>query len=535
MANLGSVRGRRQSTPYGWLGAGVVGVGVWAAMAGGMAVAHAEGSAADSLSSASVGRIDSATANSGAARRSSRAAASRVPRQAPVSQVGTSVGVSDSPRSAAVASRVRRDLGGVGRGVSPVAAISGRSGAASVPVGAVVASASAAATANPVADFIRIFIGSGTADNPNAGILLGDGYTYTSYEGACLSGPCNGGNGGLIGNGGDGFAGGNGGSAGWFGTGGNGGAALVAGGLGGNGGAGGLFSGSGGSGGLGGTGTVGVAGGNGGSGGQQGILSMIGTGGSGGPGGAAGDGPAPGAGGAGGAGGGVGATGPAGPTGATGPAGPTGAIGPAGPTGAIGPAGPTGAIGPAGPTGLTGTAGSTGATGPAGPTGLTGTAGATGPAGPTGLTGTTGPAGPTGLTGTTGPAGPTGATGPAGPTGPAGNALYSNNQSSTGGSDGFITLGDTTSNVYLLSINNFGAMTQWRGISNNLVEGRVVTLFWNYPVSSPFYLGFNDATEGVGGNFKVSIGGGGGIVKISGQGSITFVYFAPYWYEIGYS
>ena len=284
----GSVRGRRQHAPYGWLVAGAVGVGVWAALAGGVAVAHAEGPAADS-SSGSVVRDASAIASSGVARRSPRAAASRVPRQAPVSQVGTSVGVSDSPRSAAVANRVRRDLGGVARGASPVAAISGRSGAGSVPVGAVVASASAAATVNPVADFVRVFIGSGTADNPNAGILLGDGYTFTQHEGACLSGPCRGGNGGMIGNGGDGYAGGDGGSAGWFGTGGNGGAALVAGGQGGNGGAGGLFSGAGGSGGVGGTGTVGVAGGNGGSGGPQGILSMIGTGGSGGPGGAAGD------------------------------------------------------------------------------------------------------------------------------------------------------------------------------------------------------------------------------------------------------
>ena len=89
---------------------------------------------------------------------------------------------------------MRRDLGGVGRSVSPVAAISGRSGAGSVPVGAVVASASAAVAVNPVADFIRVFVGSGTADNPNAGILLGDGYTFTQYEGACLSGPCRGGN-----------------------------------------------------------------------------------------------------------------------------------------------------------------------------------------------------------------------------------------------------------------------------------------------------------------------------------------------------
>ena len=73
MANLGSVRGRRQRTPYGWLGAGALIVGVWAALAGGVAVAHAEGPAADS-SSGSVVRGASATAKSVVAPRTSRAA-----------------------------------------------------------------------------------------------------------------------------------------------------------------------------------------------------------------------------------------------------------------------------------------------------------------------------------------------------------------------------------------------------------------------------------------------------------------------------
>ena len=69
-----------------------------------------------------------------------------------------------------------------------------------------------------------IFFGNGTAENPNAGILLGNGYSYTAYAGACLSGACNGGNSGLIGNGGNGFNGGNGGAPGMGGTGGDGGA-----------------------------------------------------------------------------------------------------------------------------------------------------------------------------------------------------------------------------------------------------------------------------------------------------------------------
>jgi CubicO group peptidase (beta-lactamase class C family) len=127
---------------------------------------------------------------------------------------------------------------------------------------------------------LRVFVGNGTADNPNAGILIGNGYSYTTYGGACTTGACDGGNGGLIGNGGDGFAGGNGGAAGWFGSGGKGGAATTAGGTGGRGGSGGLFVGDGGQGGSGGPG-----GGTGGDGGNAGVLSFFSTGGVGGVGG----------------------------------------------------------------------------------------------------------------------------------------------------------------------------------------------------------------------------------------------------------
>jgi CubicO group peptidase (beta-lactamase class C family) len=161
-----------------------------------------------------------------------------------------------------------------------VVTISDRRVPANPPVGAVVASAGAAATANPIADFVRIFVGSGTAENPNAGVLIGNGYSYTSYGGACTTGACNGGTAGLIGNGGDGFAGGHGGSAGWFGSGGTGGAATAVGGTGGRGGAGGLFAGDGGQGGSGGPGS-----GTGGDGGNAGALSFVGTGGIGGVGG----------------------------------------------------------------------------------------------------------------------------------------------------------------------------------------------------------------------------------------------------------
>ena len=56
---------RRPRTPYAWLGAGALGVGVWAALAAGAGVAHAEGPAADSSGPSSVDRGASATANTG--------------------------------------------------------------------------------------------------------------------------------------------------------------------------------------------------------------------------------------------------------------------------------------------------------------------------------------------------------------------------------------------------------------------------------------------------------------------------------------
>ena len=127
---------RRPRTPYAWLGAGALGVGVWAALAGGAGVAHAEGPAADSSSPGSVDRGTSATANTGVARRSSRAAANRVAAQRPVASVGAS-----GTHLAAGFSRV---------------------GALAV---------------NPFAGVTRGLVGDGTSENPNAGILAGNGYT----------------------------------------------------------------------------------------------------------------------------------------------------------------------------------------------------------------------------------------------------------------------------------------------------------------------------------------------------------------------
>ena len=71
-----------------------------------------------------------------------------------------------------------------------------------------------------------MFIGNGTAEHPNAGLLIGNGYSYSAATPSDRA-ACNGGTGGLLaGNGGNGFDGGNGGNAGLFGNGGNGGDAT---------------------------------------------------------------------------------------------------------------------------------------------------------------------------------------------------------------------------------------------------------------------------------------------------------------------
>jgi CubicO group peptidase (beta-lactamase class C family) len=221
-----------------------------------------------------------------------QSAVQRTPAPATVSPVtapsrwrGTS-GSGDSPAATPLPwtalAAARRELGGASRAAAPVSR--NQPAEPIEPVAVSTPTAAASAPGAPASwrpgSVLRVFVGNGTADNPNAGILLGNGYSYTTYGGACTTGACDGGNGGLIGNGGDGFAGGNGGAAGWFGSGGKGGAATTAGGTGGRGGSGGLFVGDGGQGGSGGTG-----GGTGGDGGNASVLSFFGTGGLGGVGG----------------------------------------------------------------------------------------------------------------------------------------------------------------------------------------------------------------------------------------------------------
>jgi len=121
---------------------------------------------------------------------------------------------------------------------------------------------------------IRYFFGNGTADNPNAGILVGNGYSWTPST--CSRGGCDGGKAGLLGNGGNGYNGGDGGSAGWFGNGGDGGSSVGWNGDGGSGGAGGLFIGNGGAGGAGGAAGSGEISGKGGAGGSAGLIGRPG-------------------------------------------------------------------------------------------------------------------------------------------------------------------------------------------------------------------------------------------------------------------
>lgn len=139
------------------------------------------------------------------------------------------------------------------------------------------ASVSARAGAGPDS-IVSFFFGDGTAEHPNGGVIVGNGYSWTSETCTGVT-ACKGGNGGIVGNGGDGYNGGNGGAAGWFGNGGNGGDGVVDG-NGGNGGAGGIIRGNGGNGGVGGSGINSAA--NGGHGGSAGSFGNGGDGGAGG-------------------------------------------------------------------------------------------------------------------------------------------------------------------------------------------------------------------------------------------------------------
>lgn len=128
-----------------------------------------------------------------------------------------------TPMVWAAAALSRRELSGPARTVPPAASV----GTGAAVLTGLVGPAGLASASNPIADFIGIFIGDGTAEHPDAGLLIGNGYSWNALS--CNGNdPCTGGSGGLLlGSGGAGFNGGDGGSAGWFGNGGAGGAGVA--------------------------------------------------------------------------------------------------------------------------------------------------------------------------------------------------------------------------------------------------------------------------------------------------------------------
>ena len=138
---------------------------------------------------------------------------------------GTS-GVGSAPSAGSVQPAKVADSSGSGS-PAPAAVVSALAVPAMAPVDTGQSGGSvAAAGGGPIADLMRIFIGDGTADHPDAGLLFGDGFSYDASTCAGIW-ACDGGRGGfLFGNGGDGWNGGSGGSAGLFGNGGAGGPGL---------------------------------------------------------------------------------------------------------------------------------------------------------------------------------------------------------------------------------------------------------------------------------------------------------------------
>ena len=240
-------RGRAKSrriSPYSWLGAGAVGLGVGAALAGAALTGGAGIAAADTGTDTQVSSPAPARAE-GRPTASHRTAAVSGPKRTPAAVAGAraasrTAGVQPGEARAASAIRSAQRTASV----QPAAAASLQSAAnrektsaptalASVAAQEVAASArvQAAAVGTPSASAAAvwqpgqvlravygIFVSNGTSGSPNAGLLVGNGYSYTSADTQCSgSFVCDGGRGGLlIGAGGNGYNGGNGGNAGLF-------------------------------------------------------------------------------------------------------------------------------------------------------------------------------------------------------------------------------------------------------------------------------------------------------------------------------
>ena len=102
---------------------------------------------------------------------------------------GTGDGPAAAPLAWSALAAARRELGGsaltvnpaaavnTGEPVGPVAASVGGLGVGGLGIGA---PGAAAIGGWQPGSILRFFIGNGTAANPNAGILLGNGYSYTA-------------------------------------------------------------------------------------------------------------------------------------------------------------------------------------------------------------------------------------------------------------------------------------------------------------------------------------------------------------------
>ena len=251
----GSRQARRDSREMrvsAWLGAGVIGVAMSAAALGGAAAAHADNGDSGGArhgtrtgNAQTAGSADSRADSPRPAARGRSRAAAEPEAQAPEAATGRVVTI-ELPRTAAAIPRpkpTRTAPGASGPAPVTVASAAPFTAAGSAPAAAAIAKAQP----GPVVSF---FISDGTPSHPNAGLLIGNGFTFTANTCAATA-RCDGGRAGLLlGNGGGGFNGGNGGQAGFFvGNGGAGGGGLkYLGGSGGNGGSAGLF-GSGGDGG----------------------------------------------------------------------------------------------------------------------------------------------------------------------------------------------------------------------------------------------------------------------------------------------
>lgn len=289
-------RQRRELAVSAWLRAGVLSVGVGAAVLTGAAVANADpGNTSGSTSHEVRVASTSDTAESGPAAEDSAGGSDAAMPPSGGEAVGSVVAAVDEPEPAApqteTASSTSTDPDSDSGAVSPetAALTADSSGAATPPAASADASASKVsptgkAVSSEPGPLISIFVSDGTLNNPNAGLLIGNGFSFDADT--CPNGGCDGGRAGLVyGNGGNGWGGGDGGSAGLIGNGGDASPTarpyfkLGVGAPGGNGGNGGLLFGNGG---AGGPATTGANGGRGGNGGL--FFGVGGVGGFGGPG-----------------------------------------------------------------------------------------------------------------------------------------------------------------------------------------------------------------------------------------------------------